>query len=505
MFLFFRHMTKLLFLYKLQRSFLYKNFISKVLTFIIDYGKERGLTSVLNTVLNEPKVREKFSVNFKELSWNNYKFRYSVMHDSALEVDTSVVYTSKTFIPRSIRFNITLHAFGMSINFMEMGLRLEGLDEILKAAVVDELKSEKFLKRIMQSPEQLIDLLNIVAEKLKYTAENPLISLSMRAYGADIYYSRLDSAEELKKLADLLRGPRENLYNQVMTIRNLLLVDSNVKQPLLNGLAFETSLDVSAAMLVSKASSKQNIDGEGDEIDFNLNNFYSSSFSINRQSDLKINNANRLSLKKKSVFNGRLRMKIDGTKKSGSATYNLNLQPEDSLTLMSFDGKFYKLGANSQYKEVKQFKTEQTNYEECTSERFKTAFGVNLCYKVQRPKASLQEFYKYYRLESIDQDNEDEEDEDHNESNEPTRPSLLLSGPYHYHVVLQNPDSVKVITLKADSSRSSSKEEFNAFVSTQSQAGTETSTLEMSYINEKEVTNRGLASKVIYLEMNQII
>ncbi len=38
--------------------------------------------------------------------------------------------------------------------------------------------------------------------------------------------------------------------------------------------------------------------------------------------------------------------------------------------------------------------------------------------KVQRPKASLQEFYKYYRLESIDQDNEDEEDEDHNESNE---------------------------------------------------------------------------------------
>jgi len=162
MFLFFRHMTKLLFLYKLQRSFLYKNFISKVLTFIIDYGKERGLTSVLNTVLNEPKVREKFSVNFKELSWNNYKFRYSVMHDSALEVDTSVVYTSKTFIPRSIRFNITLHAFGMSINFMEMGLRLEGLDEILKAAVVDKLKSEKFLKRIMQSPEQLIDLLNIV-------------------------------------------------------------------------------------------------------------------------------------------------------------------------------------------------------------------------------------------------------------------------------------------------------------------------------------------------------
>ena len=415
------------------------------------------------------------------------------MHDSALEVDTSVVYTSKTFLPRSVRFNVTLHAFGMSINFMEMGLRLEGLDEILKATLVDKLKSEKFLKRIMQSPEQLIDLLNLVAEKLKYTAEKPSISLSMRAYGADIYYSRLDSAEELKKLADLFRGPRENLYKQVMTIRNLLLIDSNVKQPLLNGLAFETSLDISAAMLIAKASSKQNIDGEGDEIDFNLNNFYSSSFSVNRLYDVQINKANRLSLKKKSVFNARLRMNIDGTKKNGSATYNLNLQPDQSLTLMSFDGKFYKLGANSQYTEIKQFKTEQTNYEGCTSERFKTAFGVNLCFKVQRPQASLRELFKYSTLENVDQ--QDDEDD---EQNEPTRPSLLLSGPYHYHVVLQNPDVVKVITLKADSSTISNKREFNAFLSTQSQSGSQTPTLEMSYVREKQVTNRGLTSKVIY-------
>jgi hypothetical protein len=136
-------------------------------TFVIDYGKEHGLTTILNAVLNDPRIKEKFSVNFKEMSWNNYQFKYNIMRDSAIEVETSVIYTPKTFIPRSIRLNATMHMFGMSVNFMGANIRLEGLDEILKASIIDKLKSEKFMKRIMKKPEQLIDILNIVADKVR--------------------------------------------------------------------------------------------------------------------------------------------------------------------------------------------------------------------------------------------------------------------------------------------------------------------------------------------------
>ncbi len=90
------------------------------------------------------------------------------MRDAAIEVDTSVIYTGKTFIPRSIRFNVTLHMFGSSVNFMDANLRLEGLDEILKAIVIDKLRSEELIKRVMEKPEQLIELLQIVADKVKF-------------------------------------------------------------------------------------------------------------------------------------------------------------------------------------------------------------------------------------------------------------------------------------------------------------------------------------------------
>jgi len=138
----------------------------KLLTFIIDYGKEHELTTVLNAVLSDPEISEKFQLNFKELSWNNYRYTYNVMRDSSFELETSVIYTPKTFIPRSIRMNATFHIFGMSVNFMEANLRLEGLDETLKASLIDNLKSEEFLKRLLQKPEELIQILNIVADKV---------------------------------------------------------------------------------------------------------------------------------------------------------------------------------------------------------------------------------------------------------------------------------------------------------------------------------------------------
>jgi hypothetical protein len=137
-----------------------------VKTFIIDYAKEHGLSLLLNPILFNPKSRENFAVNFKELSWNNYLYKYSVLRDGAFELETSVIYTTKTHIPRSVRFNMTLNLFGMSVNFLDVTVRVEGMDDILKSLIVDKLTSEKLLKKIMEKPEQLLDILKVLAAKV---------------------------------------------------------------------------------------------------------------------------------------------------------------------------------------------------------------------------------------------------------------------------------------------------------------------------------------------------
>lgn len=120
--------------------------------------------------MSNPELKEKFSVNFKELSWNNFKYRYSLSRDSAFELDTSVIYVSdKSFIPRSIRLNATFHMFGMSINFADITLRTEGLEDVLKSVLIDKLTSEQLLKRLMSQPEQIIDIVQAIADKVFFT------------------------------------------------------------------------------------------------------------------------------------------------------------------------------------------------------------------------------------------------------------------------------------------------------------------------------------------------
>ncbi len=78
--------------------------------------------------------------------------------------------------------------------------------------------------------------------------------------------------EELRRLVVFLRSPKEHLlYKQVDKIRNVLLVDSRVRKPLVNGLEFNTFMDVSLGLLTSKNSKKEDSVAKRD---FDINNFY---------------------------------------------------------------------------------------------------------------------------------------------------------------------------------------------------------------------------------------
>jgi hypothetical protein len=156
----------------------------------------------------------------------------------------------------------------------------------------------------------------------------------LRIYGADVFYSKLDEKEEFQRLANFVKSAKDRLYRQVLTIKNMFLVDSHFTHPLLNGFSFNTRLDANLAVLISKASSRNSAD---DEYNFDLNNFYSLSASINRKYEVAVNKANKLALKKKAFFNGRLRLDIEGTKKSGNWKYNWNISPMKKIPLVTVE------------------------------------------------------------------------------------------------------------------------------------------------------------------------
>lgn len=87
-----------------------------------------------------------------------------------------------------------------------------------------------------------------------------------------MFFSELDDASELRKMAEFIRSPRDKLlYAKVQAVRNMFLIDSRVRQPLLNGFEFNTFMDSSLSLVISKDSTKQD---SAAKRTYDINNFY---------------------------------------------------------------------------------------------------------------------------------------------------------------------------------------------------------------------------------------
>ena len=49
------------------------------------------------------------------------------------QIDSNLVWSSKSFVPRSATLNLTMDVFGESLNLFELGGRVEGLEYLLEA------------------------------------------------------------------------------------------------------------------------------------------------------------------------------------------------------------------------------------------------------------------------------------------------------------------------------------------------------------------------------------
>ena len=61
-----------------------------------------------------------------EHSYHNDKF------DIGGQVESNLIWSPKSFVPRSANLNLTANWFGSSINLMEIGGRVEGMEKVME-------------------------------------------------------------------------------------------------------------------------------------------------------------------------------------------------------------------------------------------------------------------------------------------------------------------------------------------------------------------------------------
>uniref|UniRef100_H2ZS43 Si:dkeyp-106c3.3 n=1 Tax=Latimeria chalumnae TaxID=7897 RepID=H2ZS43_LATCH len=219
------------------------------------------------------QVRDLLPDDIIEKDYDLETWKYSSYSDATFHLESgnvnleaATVFSSKSFVPRSATANLTLHMMGQAVNLLELGLRLENADHIVK--------------KLFQPSETSKNSVNLTEDSLSYVLarqDNPFTvvclffffsvtslsfinwmgknkdlkcGLSVKIFGNELSFLDCDDIRnEMKQyslsLAEvavkLLKG-QEIQYN-----KKLSLVTEELTFPTISGLPVRLALNVSAA------------------------------------------------------------------------------------------------------------------------------------------------------------------------------------------------------------------------------------------------------------------
>ncbi|XP_036371065.1 uncharacterized protein LOC115226508 [Octopus sinensis] len=183
----------------------------------------------IRTILEDVMLKKEFDLDGRKFSHYYEKSLYSTTLDVGAKLDSNVIFSSKSFIPRSTNLNLTMHLFGRAVNFLEVGGRAQAVDQILEnffgpmGFFSDPLTSSTKTIKLSEGKKNM---------KSKPTdREKFLVSFYIRVFGNEIHYSDDFSFDKASKLLEYLLTPEH-----FKVTRSFSLLDTETVLPTCSGL-----------------------------------------------------------------------------------------------------------------------------------------------------------------------------------------------------------------------------------------------------------------------------
>ncbi len=128
-------------------------------------------------ILDQVTLSKKFNLDQRKYSRNIELSGFSTMANAGGAVESNLIWSSKSWVPRSASVDLTIDMFGQSINLIEIGGRVEGVDKVLETMFankdVNDVLSRQ--KRDVISPRTFDAFDNVSSQK-----SSPLMPLRSR-------------------------------------------------------------------------------------------------------------------------------------------------------------------------------------------------------------------------------------------------------------------------------------------------------------------------------------
>ncbi|KAF2366665.1 Lipid transport protein N-terminal [Trinorchestia longiramus] len=227
--------------------------------------QEGSLPSRLSVqgLLSNQKLQEKFRTDVRKFSRN---YEWSAFYDPLNiggGVESNVIFSQKSYIPRSASLNFTTDLFGQSINWLELETRVEGFERPLENMFMGTMPnpvpaSDGILDRKVRS------LIEMTGAADAYRRKQPELSVAMRTFGNDVFFEHLHGARPIRDALDKLdplilverlnKGETLSLQKSVRPIESMARIATSSGLPLSVELMGTVSLDILARATIEFGS-----------------------------------------------------------------------------------------------------------------------------------------------------------------------------------------------------------------------------------------------------------
>ncbi|KFB38034.1 AGAP008807-PA-like protein [Anopheles sinensis] len=119
-------------------------------------------------LLAENDLGKKFRLDVRKFSRNYEQTLFFDEYNFGMTVDSNVIFSTESYLPRTVRLNLTTDLFGESINFLELNIRSEGFEDAVQAifgphgSFSAKMVNEQLVKLLKLArqyvPQRLLDL-----------------------------------------------------------------------------------------------------------------------------------------------------------------------------------------------------------------------------------------------------------------------------------------------------------------------------------------------------------
>nr|AGM37974.1 apolipophorin [Sinohyriopsis cumingii] len=382
----------------------------------------------VKAMLRDVIFEKEFDMDKRKFSRNYEASFFLEKLGTGAKIDSNLVWSAKSFIPRSASMNLTFDLFGSSINLFEVGGRVQGLEYLLESYFgpagyfKNPAKTQGPQTQGIKSKDIQSEKINDINGKLDSSMDDLRAALYTRVFGNELNYVTLGSKASQDddfgsfNLPEFISKLRQNVPQEMSLTKSIMLIDTTLVIPTGVGLPLNLTLNATASMAL-KVSGQMNLVKPSTSVV--LEGSLAPSGAIAVSSIMSIDaTVVRGGLKMVSTLHSSTggKVKVELKKKQ---LFNLQLDlAQDKMEILDVKTKFFIFFDNI-HKEQKMHTTDYS-YKQCTSERAARVIGLEICTASFVPKEKMA-----------------------------TSPYFPLSGPAGYSIIVSKKDLPAGFVLEA--------------------------------------------------------